>query len=117
MTTQEVAEAFTAMCKAGLLDEAGEKFWSETIRSIENMPGPGAVAEGLAALKAKAEWWYGAHEVHSVVTHGPYVNGDQFALRFDMDLTNKETGERTQSDEVALYTVRDSKIIEERFFY
>jgi ketosteroid isomerase-like protein len=34
-----------------------------------------------------------------------------------MDFTNKETGQRMQMDEHALYTVKDGKIVEERFFY
>ncbi len=117
MTTQEVAEAFTALCKAGQMDEAGLKYWAENVRSIENMEGPTSVAEGIPALIAKGEWWYGAHEVHSVETHGPYVNGDQFAVRFVMDITNKESGERVAMDEIAVYTVANGKISEERFYY
>jgi ketosteroid isomerase-like protein len=117
MTTQEVAEAFTALCKAGQMDEAGTQFWAENVRSIENMEGPNSVAEGIPALIAKGEWWYGAHEVHSVETHGPYVNGNQFAVRFVMDITNKESGERVAMDEIALYTVESGKISEERFYY
>lgn len=32
-------------------------------------------------------------------------------------MTPKESGQRTQMDEVGLYTVRNGKIVEERFFY
>jgi ketosteroid isomerase-like protein len=45
------------------------------------------------------------------------VNGDQFTVRFKMDVTVKETGQRNQMDEIALYTIKDGKIAEERFFY
>ena len=45
------------------------------------------------------------------------LNGDQFAVRFHFDVTVKETGERRVMDEVGLYTVRNGKIVEERFFY
>ena len=117
MNTQEVAQAFTDMCKAGQSDEAGLKFWAENVRSIENIDGPMRVAEGIPALIAKGEWWNNAHEVHSVETYGPFVNGDQFAVRFSMDVTNKESGQRIVMDEVALYTVADGKITEERFYY
>jgi ketosteroid isomerase-like protein len=34
-----------------------------------------------------------------------------------MDVTVKETGQRHTMDEVALYTVEDGKITEERFYY
>lgn len=76
-----------------------------------------AEVRGAAAVKAKSDWWYGAHEVHSVETSAPYVNGNQFMLRFQIDVTVKESGQRMQMDEVGLYTVGADKIIEERFFY
>ena len=56
-------------------------------------------------------------QIHGVQVEGPYVNGDQFVVRFKMDLTPKATGERRTMDEVGLYTVKDGKIVEERFFY
>jgi ketosteroid isomerase-like protein len=34
-----------------------------------------------------------------------------------MDVTFKPTGERSKMDEVAIYTVADGRIIEERFYY
>ena len=42
---------------------------------------------------------------------------DRFALIFDMDVTNRETGQRMQMREVGLYTVADGKIVREEFFY
>lgn len=44
-------------------------------------------------------------------------DGDQFAVRITMDITPKATGERMTLDEICLYTVRDGKIVEERFYY
>jgi SnoaL-like domain len=117
MTVTEIAEAFTALCKAGELDEAGEQFWATDVRSIEPFDGEAATSVGLDAVRAKGEWWYGAHDVHSVEVYGPYVHGDQFTVGFVIDVTVKESGSRTQMEEVALYTVTDGKISEERFFY
>ena len=68
-------------------------------------------------MEVKNAWWSGAHEVHSAETFGPFVNGDQFAVRWLMDVTMKENGHRMTIDEVALYTLRNGKIAEERFFY
>ena len=48
---------------------------------------------------------------------GPYVNGEQFALRFSLDVTQKANGQRMQMEEVGLYTLRDGKVAEERFFF
>jgi ketosteroid isomerase-like protein len=115
--THAIAEDFTALCKAGQLDEAGEKYWAENVVSLEPMDGDMARAEGIDALRAKGEWWYGAHDVHSVDVTGPSVNGNQFTVGFKMDITEKESGNRMQMEETALYTVEDGKIVEERFFY
>lgn len=117
MTTRETAEAFTAMLKANDHEGAAKKYNAASIVSIEAMEGPMARVEGTDAVQKKSDWWYANHTVHSVTTEGPYVNGDQFSLRFAMDVTTKETGARMQMQEVGLYTVKAGKITEERFFY
>jgi ketosteroid isomerase-like protein len=50
-----------------------------------------------------------------VHVEGPYVHGDQFVVRFKMEVTPKD-GKRMNLDEVGLYTVKNGKIVEERFF-
>jgi ketosteroid isomerase-like protein len=117
MTNSEIAKAFTDMLKAGDHHGAAEKFNAPDIVSIEAFEGPTARVQGTAAIKAKSDWWYGAHDVHSIGTEGPYVNGDQFSLIFAVDVTERATGKRTPMQEVGLYTVKDGKITEERFFY
>jgi ketosteroid isomerase-like protein len=116
MTTAELAKAFTDMLKAGD-HEGAVHFHAPDVVSVEAMEGPMARIQGTAAVKAKSEWWYGAHIIHSVTTEGPYVNGDQFALIFDMDVTDKQSAKRIQMKEVALYTVKNGKVAEERFMY
>lgn len=116
-TTKEIADDFTDLCKAGEFDAAGEKYWSADVVSLEAQEGDMARIEGVGGVKAKGEWWAANHEVHSSTTEGPFVNGDQFALIFRMDLTPKATGERGKMDEVAVYTVKGGKIVEERFYY
>jgi ketosteroid isomerase-like protein len=119
MSSANIAKDLVALCAAGKFSEAGETYWAEDVVSIEAMSPPDGdpASHGKAAARAKGEWWEGAHEVHSVEVEGPYLNGDQFTVRFQMDVTNKETGQRMQMDEHALYTVKDGKIVEERFFY
>lgn len=116
MNTDEVARAFTALCRQGAFEQAGREFWSDDVVSVEPMQGDMAVAKGREAVEAKGVWWYANHEVHGVQVGGPFVNGDQFALRFTLDFTPKG-GQRTAMEEIGLYTVRDGKITEERFFY
>jgi hypothetical protein len=117
MSTEEIAREFAALCKAGKFEEAGERFWAEDVVSVEPMTGEMAVMRGKPAVRGKGEWWYANHEIHSVETHGPYVNGDQFALRFHLDVTQKASSQRMQMEEVGLYTLRDGKVVEERFFF
>ena len=116
MTTQEIAADLVALCKAGKFDESGEKYWAQDVLSVEAM-GPMLESRGIEAARAKGRWWVENHDIHSIEVEGPYVNGDQFAVRFKMDVTFKGDGQRRAMDEVALYTLKDGKIAEERFFY
>jgi ketosteroid isomerase-like protein len=116
MSVQQIAEDLVAMCRAGQFDESGEKYWADDVLSLEPTGDEMAEARGKDAVRAKGEWFSANHELHGVEVEGPYVHGDQFVVRFKMDLTPKG-GERTQMDEVGVYTIRDGKIVEERFFY
>ena len=75
--------------------------------------------EGIEAVRGKNQWWYDNHEIHDERAVGPFCGhrDDQFAVLFDMDVTNKPSGERTRLSEVALYTVANGKIVEEQFLY
>ena len=116
-TTQQIAEDAVAMAKSGNINDIGPKYWADNIVSIEAMDGPMARLEGRKAVEDKGQWWYNAHEIHSIETTGPWVNGDQFTVRWKMDVTQKENGNRMTMEEIALYTLKDGKIVEERFFF
>ena len=117
MTTSELAKDFTDLLKQNDHERAAAKYNADDIVSYEAMDGPMAVCEGKEAVEQKSAWWRANHEVHGGSVEGPFVNGDQFAVRFKMDITPKATGERVMMDEVGVYTVKDGKIIEERFYY
>ena len=120
MDTREVAAEFTRMCQAGQFEEAGRRFWSDKVVSIEAMEGPMSRCNGIQEVVAKGQWWYENHDIHSFRTEGPYVNGSQFALQFEIDVTprtGERAGQRTQMTEIGLYTVEAGRIVEERFFY
>lgn len=117
MSVQAIADDLVAMCKAGQFRESGDKYWADDVVSYEPAPGAEmAEIKGVEGVRAKGDWWEANNEVHDVQIEGPYVNGDQFAVRFKMDVTPKG-GQRHTMDEVGVYTIRDGKIAEERFFY
>lgn len=117
MTTADLAKAFTTMLRAGEHKEAAARFNAPDIVSREAMDGPMSVCTGTAAVKAKSDWWYANHEIHSFESSDPMITGNQFLLRFMIDVTRLGTGERVKAEEFGLYTVRDGQIVEESFFY
>lgn len=115
MSIDQLAKDFTQAVKDDNA-EGYQAFWADDIVSLEPMQdSPMARVEGREALLQKHAWWDANAEVHSTTTEGPFVFGDQFAVRYGMDVTMD--GERSQMEEVGIYTVRDGKIAEERFFY
>jgi hypothetical protein len=81
------------------------------------LPGGSRESKGLAAVKAKGEWWTANHEVHSAHVEGPLVAGSHFAVTFKLDVTFKPQSKRFTMEEVAVYKVSDGKIVYEEFFY
>ncbi|HYI94202.1 MAG TPA: nuclear transport factor 2 family protein [Bryobacteraceae bacterium] len=119
MTTQEVANTLVKLCSQGKWDEATDSLYGADVVSVEASAPPGGSREskGIAAIKAKGDWWAANHEVHSVNVEGPLVAGDHFAVTFKLDITFKPQGRRFTMEEVAVYKVADGKIVYEEFFY
>ncbi|HKJ25249.1 MAG TPA: nuclear transport factor 2 family protein [Myxococcota bacterium] len=117
----EIGTRLVQLCNEEKGLEAVDELYGAGIVSIEGqgtdaMP---ARMEGLQAVRGKSVWWYDNHEVHSATAVGPFVGhrDDQFVVQFDLDVTPKATGERTQMREVGLYTVADGKVVQEEFLY
>lgn len=118
-STAAVAQELVALCRAGRNLDAINKLYSPRIVSVEpvgneNMP---AEMSGLDAVRRKDQWWTENNEVHSVEVNGPFVGENQFAVQYTWDATFKPTGQRSRMTEMALYTVKDGKIVREQFFY
>ena len=118
-STAAVAEELVQLCREGRNLEAIAKLYSPTIVSIEPVGNEAMPAEmhGIDAVRGKNEWWFDAFEVNSAEVQGPFVGEDQFAVRYDFDTTSKTTGDRARMTEMALYTVKDGKIVHEQFYY
>lgn len=116
--TESVARELVQFCKAGRNLDAISKLYSTDIVSIEpsDFEGMPAKMTGIDAIRKKNEWWFDNFDTNSHEVDGPFVNGDQFAVKYFFDTTNKKTGERSQMSEIAVYTVKEGKIVQERFF-
>jgi ketosteroid isomerase-like protein len=119
MTLKEIADALVAGCKAGTERANLKVLYAPDAQSIEAADmGGGRTTTGLAGIEGKHDWWEGAHDIHKVDVTGPYLHGDdRFAVIFGMDVTNKESGQRMQMQEVGIYHVANGKIVREEFFY
>ena len=119
MSTADVANDLVALCRVGKNLEAIEKYYDKDTVSLESAGSPEAPAElrGIEAIKNKNRFWFENHEVHSAEANGPYIGKDQFAVQFNFDFTHKPSGRRMQMTEMALYTLKDGKIVHEHFYY
>ncbi len=118
MTAIEIANQLVALCREGKNAEA-KALYAEDAVSVEAGAPPGMSAEvrGLAAIRAKGEWWSANHEVHSAVVAGPWPHGDRFIVGFKFEVTMKPSGHRMTMEEMGLYTVAGGKIVREEYFY
>jgi ketosteroid isomerase-like protein len=118
-STATVAQELVALCREGRNLDAVNRLYSPRIVSIESSETPEMPAEmsGIDAIRGKHEWWDANNEVHSAKVHGPFLGEDQFAVHFTWDATFKPTGQRSTMSEMALYTVKDGKIVREEFYY
>jgi len=118
MTTNEIANKLVELCRAGRGEEA-LKFYAEDAVSVEaaTMPGMDREAKGVAAIRAKGEWWFANHDIHAFNVTGPWPHDDRFIVGFQIDVTHKPSGQRVKMEEFGLYTVKGGKIVREEFFY
>ncbi len=129
--THSVAARFAALIRSGDRETPYEDLYSSGIVSVEpefglavpwgepdregGILGP-RVAEGIDAVLAKGDRWGEAFETHRIEAEDPFVDGDQFAVIYRLDLTHRASGERTLVRELGLYTVREGRIVREEFF-
>ena len=118
MTTQEVANEVTKLCREGKWEEIYERFFATDIKSIEPEGSPLGSVVGLEAIMEKGKQWEAMiEEFHSSEISDPIVADNFFALTMKSNVTFKGQSEPMDTDEVCVYNVRDGKIISEQFFY
>ena len=118
MTTQEVANRYNELSQSGQWDKIQDELFADNAVSIEPPNSPGMqTVEGIPAIKEKGRKFNEmVEEMHGGYTTAPVVAGRFFSVGMGMDCTMKGMG-RQKMDEIALYEVKDGKIVREQFFY
>lgn len=120
--TQKVADRFHELVSAGKNLDAIKELYADNARHVEAMESPGCsrVTEGRGTLLQKAEHFARTTQFHGATVSKPIINGDQFVCQMTLDCTSSEgpfAGQRMNLSETALYTVKNNKITEGKFFY
>lgn len=121
MTTQELANQYYALFKQRQVPEIYEQLYSADIICTEPehalAMGVSTITKGIEAVLAKSKARQEIiAEVHSFFSSEPVVGGNYFSLAMGRDMTLKN-GQRLQLAEIAVFGVKDDKIITETFFY
>jgi SnoaL-like domain len=117
MNTEQVAQKVVELCRRRAWKEAIDTLYADEIVSVEafNPHGGPTETRGIQGVRAKADWWTNSMQVHNQKVSEPFVAHDRFVVRFDVDVTEKESKKRFQMSEVGVYTVKDGKIVREEF--
>ncbi|MES1214256.1 MAG: nuclear transport factor 2 family protein [Bacteroidota bacterium] len=118
MTTQEVANRMAELFRENKWAEVQQELFSDDAESVEPPHAQGMQSvKGKEAIKKKGEDFNNmVEEVHGGYAGEPIVAGNYIALAMGFDATMKGMG-RQKMDEIAVYEVKDGKIVKEQFFY
>ena len=117
MTTDEVANRFYELALEGKFDQIQEELYDENVKSIEPAHSEWEDVQGFDQVREKAKQWQAmTEEMHGGYTNPPQVAGNFFVCTMGMDVTLKGQP-RMKMDEIAVYEVRDGKIVLEHFFF
>lgn len=114
-TPAEIGAAVVAHLNSGATSDAPlwDRFWSREVESVE---GSGSAWTGRKAMEAKCAEFLSHHQVLACRASGPFVGATGFAVHIDLELKPKE-GEVIHLNEVAVYTVKNGKVVREEFMY
>ena len=119
MTLKEIADDLVAGCREDRARANLDRLYAADAVSVEAADmGQGREAAGLDAIRAKHDWWEANMEMLGGSVTGPMLHGDdRFAVIFRMKAREKATGNVSEMEEVAIYTVTDGRITREEFYY
>lgn len=115
MTTQEIAQRMVELNRSHDYETIYTELYSPEAVSIENWGEEPERYIGIKAITAKAAGWAASvEEIHETRCSEPLVADSSFAITFFMDITYKERGRQSMT-ELAVYTVKDGKVVQEEF--
>lgn len=115
MTVPEIAAQLVSLNREGKHAEVYAELYDVECISVENWGGVKTEYVGMEAIGKKAQGWYeSVVEMHETRVSEPLVADSSFAVTFFMDVTYKDRGRETMT-ELAVYTIKDGKIIREEF--
>lgn len=120
--TKRVADRLVAMVSEEKNMDAILELYADDVMHVEpvEMNGSPRVTRGKTNVIAKQEHFDRVNTIHASTCGTPIINGDQFVCPMSLDCTCSEgpmAGKRMLMSETALYTVRNGKILEGKFFY
>jgi ketosteroid isomerase-like protein len=121
MTTQELANRYFELFQQRQVAEIYDQFYSADIVCTEPehalVMGVPTLTKGIKAVLSKSKTRQEAiAQVHSFFCSEPVVGGNYFSVGMGRDITFKN-GQRMQFAEIAVFEVKDDKIVSETFFY
>jgi len=118
MTTQEVANRFHELAQTGQWQQIQDELYADNAVSIEPETSQGLkTVMGMEAIREKGrQFGEMVEEMHGGYSNEPQVAGNFFALAMGMEGTFKGKG-RVKMDEIAVYEVKNGKIVREQFFF
>ncbi len=117
MTTKEVANRLVQLCREGKNPDAIKELYADNIVSLEPKGSHHERTEGKDKVLAKTLGWLSTVEqFHGAIISEPIVTANFFSCVMDVDTTMKGIG-RMQLNEIAVFEVKDGKIVFEQFFY
>ncbi|MGZ3838445.1 MAG: SnoaL-like domain-containing protein [Flavisolibacter sp.] len=120
MTTQEVADRFYQLTQENKWMDIQKELYGEDAESIEPAHAGSfglTHAKGMEAIRKKGEAFNSmVEEMHGGYCSKPVVAGNFFSVAMGMDVTMKGSG-RVKMDEIAVYEVKEGKIVKEQFFF
>jgi hypothetical protein len=119
MTIQEIATRYHAMAQTGQYAQIQDALYAPDCVSVEseNYSDLPIKVVGLAAMRQKEGHFFQQVEaMHGGYCHEPMICGSFFTCAQGMDVTMRGQ-QRKQKDQLAVFEVRNGKIVLEHFFY